>query len=519
MTNRHLFAVPECVGIDNLCSKLDRIADRVGTVKRASHRQIMKDKMSRKARRYAGGAAIYFERGIEQRDLKISAMQKLEFHKRDSLPIKECRGIQYRSVAYNYALMRWMHHVESATYLRYRNKDGGPRYMKGLTPHFRAACMAMAWEKYKDPVALLIDHKRFDAHFTLKVRRALNRLVERIAGNPRELKWLNKSVEKSVGRTVGGAMYRVTGKQVSGEVKTAYDNCTHNSAAIESVLEDECGATEDDYDEFVDGDDSVVIAERELLEQVTAEMFLKYGQESTIEMCETLEGIEFCQCRLIMSENGPLFARNPHKVLETIFQHPRNLPTHMRAGVLVAKAMSERVAQQGVPCNQDLAEYIIANVPVKAIRVDEQDYIRVIGAEPLDIQPDNLARVSMHHVWDIPPELQTAASRVRLLSDRLCWPGEGVLDLKDKSNKRDGKVDKMDHLPGGEPTPGEERCPAANADSGTTAYCWKCWATAKKPEAQTWTALRGQRHHKECRCEKDGLDFRTGPSIGEYLEG
>lgn len=171
LVNRHLFDTPEpdCGSAEweELRRQVRLLSRQIGRVPRAKFTAVIGGKDGRKKKRYWGGINKYLRDGLSVRDSRITEMQKLEFYETSKIPIKEDRGIQFRSTQYNAALSSHLWNIEHRLIHLH---DGGHRMvMKGLQPDERFRHILCGTEGMKNPRFFLLDHSRFDAHVHLKL--------------------------------------------------------------------------------------------------------------------------------------------------------------------------------------------------------------------------------------------------------------------------------------------------------------------------------------------------------------
>lgn len=76
LQNRHMFETPKATkeGLQLMKEEYARMAAIIGVVPRATHKELMHNKLTRKLRRYNFGAKEYFSRGLDHRDAKCKMM-------------------------------------------------------------------------------------------------------------------------------------------------------------------------------------------------------------------------------------------------------------------------------------------------------------------------------------------------------------------------------------------------------------------------------------------------------------
>lgn len=414
LCNRHLFETPEPQS-DSSAWKLFTKAMRglskiVGYAPRAGAQEVLHSRSAMKRRRFGGGMERYCRQGVRRQDSFLTEMQKLEFYATDKLRTKEDRGIQFRSPTYNAALARHLHHVEKRLYSRARNVDGTPQIAKGRSPIERGMILAAMTKRFTNPLFILMDHSRFDAHVNAMLLKEEHKFYLRVRKYHKELQQLLKWQEKNIGFSHGGIIYRIAAKRASGDMNTGLGNSVLNLAMIRAWLEDQ-GITK--FSIFLDGDDSVVIVEDEYADRVEtiSPFMLKMGMVTEVEVTRELEHAEFCQSRVCWGSRGPVMVRNPFKTLDVLTKSPRMLDDVQAAGVLAASAMGELMQAPGVPIMAPAAAALLSFSGGKPRFTTPDAYERFLVYKTNAIYPlvDPAMRESFEFAWGITIPDQFAA--------------------------------------------------------------------------------------------------------------
>lgn len=415
--NRHLFATPT----PDILSKawklfktsMRRITKRVGRVPRALVKEVIGNRSSMKRRRFGSGMARYCRLGIRHQDSYLTEMQKLEFYAEDKIPVKEDRGIQFRSPTYNAALARHLHHCEHRLYERMRNVDGTPMIAKGRSPLERGLILDAMSSSFVKPVYVLMDHSRFDAHVNKWLLDEEHNAYLRMRNWDPELVQLLNWQKRSMGFSRGGIVYRIMAKRSSGDINTGSGNSLLNLAMILAWLE---YARITNYRIFLDGDDSVVIIEDEDLKRVgdvqrsIADFMLKLGMVTEVEIAHELNQAEFCQSRVVHGELGPIMVRNPRKVLDVLTKSPRMLTPDQARGVLAASSLGELMQAPGVPMISVAAAALLTMSGKKPgfTTPDAYERFRVYSTDTIKVEVDSTMRVGFEEAWGISIQEQMA---------------------------------------------------------------------------------------------------------------
>lgn len=419
LKNRHLFSTPQ----PNLGSKawgrfkreMRALSKLVGRVPRACVSEVIGNRSSMKRKRFGGGMERYCRLGIRRQDSFLTEMQKLEFYAEDKIELKEDRGIQFRSPTYNAALARHLHHFEHRLYSRARNEDGTPQIAKGRSPIERGLLLAGMSESFSDPVYVLMDHSRFDAHVNWELLEEEHKMYLRARGYNQELWQLLQWQKKNIGFSHGGIVYRIKAKRCSGDLNTGLGNSAINLGLIKSWLS-LSGVTK--YRILLDGDDSVVIIERAdiaAVDIVKAHM-LECGMVTEVEVVDDIQRAEFCQSRVCWGALGPTMVRNPHKVLDVLTKSPRWLDDKQARGVLAASALGELMQAPGVPVISVAASCLLtmaASIP-RFVTPDAYERFMVYKTKTVTAVVDETMRNSFAEAWGISVQEQVAIEQYYL---------------------------------------------------------------------------------------------------------
>ncbi|UHM27572.1 MAG: RNA-dependent RNA polymerase [Sanya tombus-like virus 2] len=410
LCNRHLFKTPEpqvkSRAWKGFCREMRAISRRIGTVPRATVNEVIGNRSSMKRKRFGQGMQRYCRFGVRRQDSFLTEMQKLEFYAEDKIESKEDRGIQFRSPTYNAALARHLHNVEHRAYARLRNADGTPMIAKGRSPLERGLLLDAMARQYSEPMFLLMDHSRFDAHVNAQLLDEEHKLYLRCRNYNRELQQLLKWQKSNIGFSHGGIVYKITAKRCSGDLNTGLGNSLINLALIRSYL---AAIKSVNHHILLDGDDSVVIMERRDVSGVEDHM-LKCGMVTEASVVYDIQEAEFCQSRVCYGSLGPVMVRNPHKVLDVLTKSPRVLDRVQARGVLAASALGEVMQAPGVPVISTAASSLLtmaSSVP-RFTTPDAYERFMVYKTDRVVTTVDADMRSSFEAAWGITAQEQMA---------------------------------------------------------------------------------------------------------------
>jgi len=412
LTQRHLVKTPE-PNLAHHCwarakHELRSLREQVPNLAKVGLKSLIGSKSGRAKNRFKAGWYDYFSNGIQYYHSRVTCMQKLEFHPSEKLPVKADRAIQYRSVAFNAAIARYLNPIEH--YLFNETQYNGMRWCaKGLTKEERALQLMDMADQFKDPVFVLADHSTFDAHVNPELLKLEHKFYKRVWGYDRELTKLLQLQVDNVGRTKGGIKYKVKGTRMSGDINTALGNSLINFGMLAAWV------YAVDAKILLDGDDSVIVMERESLDRLPPieEFMVNFGMKTVAEVVYDISDVEFCQSKPVLGANGPYLCPTPRKILDTIIKSPRMMDGPEALAVLRGSIYCELVANPGMPMLKPLAEWLrksegeIRIPPWLQYRMTE-GYGLKEGQEIAWIEPTEDQRISFWKSWGVSPGEQEA---------------------------------------------------------------------------------------------------------------
>jgi hypothetical protein len=330
------------------------------------------------------------------------------------------RAIQFRGAKYAAALAMYLKPIEEHLYRLklYGRYNPGYRVIgKGLNQVERACLVKRKLEWFKSPVVMSLDMSRFDQHVDISQLKLEHSVYLSCCSDPffrRILKWqlINKC------RTNSGIKYTTYGKRMSGDMNTALGNCLIVVSMAVSFM-DEMHLP---YDLLVDGDDCLLFIEQsdfEAVNRVIVPKFLSYGHEVKIEnIANSLHAINWCQSKIIETERGIKFVRDPFKVMSCALVGTRWLgkPGWVRREFLAGLADCELVLNTGVPVLSAYAMALKRNAHGARSRFDDASgewfrYLResrLYRHHPIDMPISSNARISFAQAYGISVDDQFA---------------------------------------------------------------------------------------------------------------
>ncbi len=371
-TNRILGVVPKPTGfgIRLLRRSADLLGYKLYPIEPMSDDRFLDCYTGPKRTRYVNAIGSLKYDPITSRDAKISAFIKAEKcdpgHKVNPDP----RMIQARSARYNYLLGRWLKPLEKVIYGKLKDGLGTRMVFKGLNQRDRGSLLLYKWELFDDPVAIPLDGSRWDKHIAEEVLRVEHSVYRKAIKCPlvdRLLAWQYRNVCKTRNQVSWVSWYR----RMSGDVNTGLGNSLLMCLMLQSIfrflgVRKWCAA--------VDGDDGVPIIERKDLSRVVEalpRLFLAFGQEVKVEEPTSLQGIKFCQTKLVFVDGVPIMLRDWTRCLA----HDTSGVKHwgdpnVCPSLLKAVGQCNLALNMGVPILQEHALACIRNAGDVKVRYD-----------------------------------------------------------------------------------------------------------------------------------------------------
>lgn len=238
-----------------------------------------------------------------------------------SLKPNQCpRLIQPRSTMYNIELGCFIRPMERVIYKEINRLFEHDVVMKGLNSEQRAQAFRQHWEHFSDPVAIGIDAKRMDQHTSRSALEMEHKvyLWHTPAYHRDKLAKLLRYQLFTLGTCYvddGWIKYMIPGGRCSGDMNTSLGN----TLIMCLLTYDFLTALGIDYRFCNDGDDGVIIVERESLQKLSdlTDYFKQFGYDMQVEPeVEVFEKIEFCQSQPVLGPHGWIMCRKPSVVLK-----------------------------------------------------------------------------------------------------------------------------------------------------------------------------------------------------------
>lgn len=269
---------------------------------------------------YAKAAASLYVRDICEKDTFVDAFVKAEKINETAKPNPVPRVIQPRSKRYGVELGRYIKPNEKrickAVNETFNDDLSCPTIFKGMNATESGRAMHRKWSKFRRPVAVGLDAKRFDQHVSVDALEWEHRQYVNCFNNRRQKNKLRGLLKFQLhttgyGRCKDGKLkYKKIGGRNSGDMNTGLGNCLIMSGMVYSY----CDSISINYELANNGDDCVVIMESNDLHTFNENLkgwFLEMGFSMTVEApVYELEEIEFCQTKPIFDGVGYIMVRN-----------------------------------------------------------------------------------------------------------------------------------------------------------------------------------------------------------------
>jgi hypothetical protein len=262
------------------------------------------------------------------------------------------RSIQFRDKKYCLELARFLKPIEKSVYSML-NSNRVRCMAKGQNLTERARDLVTAYESFRDPVIILADHSKFDSHVTQDHLSAEFEFYEKLFGGKRwqrkYLRYLLAMQYNNKGRTKNGTRYVTPNTRMSGDMNTGLGNSVINLGMLRLWAGDDSFI-------YVDGDDSVLMMERESYNRLPelATYMLGLGMETKYEVVTQLQDLDFCQCKLVEVAGEWRLVREPLRMIMRDAFTPKYYTKAARKTLVRSMGYCELAICRGVPIGQAL---------------------------------------------------------------------------------------------------------------------------------------------------------------------
>jgi hypothetical protein len=382
---------------------------------------------------------------LSRKDARLSGFVKFEKQDISKAP----RIILPRSSRYNLRLGRYLKHTEKRYFKGINDAFGAhtsATVIKGFNNQRSARILREKWDRFRNPVAIGLDAKKFDMHVSPQALRWEHEFYNK-AFESQELRRLLSWQLRNQGvayATDGKVKFWMHGTRCSGDMNTSLGNCILMCGLVYAF------ARERDINIELanNGDDCVVIMDHQDLFNFMdglAEWFNLYGFRMVAEEpVREFEQIEFCQTHPVWTVEGWKMMRNLTAVMRKdgicLIDVPNvkvlrkwmggvgvcNLAAH--CGVPVLQEMACYFMRNGLNCPDRMMQEIFRNTSML-------NRIQKLQGKKLAITPE--ARASFFLATGMIPDLQVQmegyfrnldfdATRIRTTPDEFAGGG-GIL--------------------------------------------------------------------------------------------
>ncbi len=409
LTLRHLVdtGLPHCVDASGLWPELAKVAGNMrsgSSVERCSVQTYLDGYSGNKLRLLQAAQVSLQSRKSGVQDARVRMFLKDDKYTLDGL--KEPRCIQYRSKRYHLDLGRYLKPMEEAFYA-YRVRDV-PVCAKSRNMAQRAADLHELWQTYEQPVALLLDHSKFDAHVGPGLLQLEHDFYQLLNPSP-QLARLLRMQRVNSGTTKNGTTYKVSATRMSGDVNTGFGNSVINYALLATWLSSR-GVQGSIY---VDGDDSVVVVDVKQMHLLNVGWFVQWGMDTKLEVATEFSRVEFCQSRpvYIHEQEQWRMVRNPARVLVRDPWTTKNYPEPALLRLTRTIGWCELACHGGVPVLAAYSKWFMNQGAGRLLRHEVAERLRGVRESSVDTVPGHATRLSFAAAWDLSPAEQVLAER------------------------------------------------------------------------------------------------------------
>lgn len=407
-----------------------KVMGRMPNLPRLSRQQVVDRYTGSKRRVYQNALTSLMRESLNERDAHLKMFVKFEKQDLSKAP----RGINPRDPRYNLELGRYLKHAEKP-FFRAINKafDSVTEHtvIKGLNSIESGTVIRRKWDSFKNPVAIGLDARKFDAHVSVRALQYEHRFYTALFPGARVLRRLLRWQLHNVGKAYaedGYVKFRVHGTRSSGDLNTSLGNSIIMCAAIYAYAKQKGVRVE----LANNGDDCVVIMEKDDQERFLRGLdgwFRDRGFSMVSEKpVDIFEELEFCQTRPVCVGGVWRMIRNHNAVLkkdtmcliaiqnELVYRkwlHAVGIGgVTLNSGVPVQNAFYDAYLRHGVVCSQGMMDHINKNSSL---------YTRIRGMVKESSRITPCTRVSYYYAFGILPDHQIEIEKYYSLAQIEPW--------------------------------------------------------------------------------------------------
>lgn len=341
------------------------------------------------------------------------------FVKFEKIPIgkmedgKPPRLIQFRSYEYLYCLKSFiLSHslmLKSTRLTAFFGQELNSVFTKLSNNPGMAKQIRYSWDQFKNPVAICLDHSKFDGHYVTDLLNLEHEYWMKLFTSP-FLKRLLEMQLHNKGVTQNGLRYKLKGHRASGEYTTSEGNTLLNYIMIVTV----CQHLGIDARIHVNGDDSIIIAEAEHEQAIvnSVELFRHFNMDTGVEkVANHFQEIVYCQAspvrRMMGGELVWMMTKEPYRTMSRACYCEDRYGNAMRRYV-AGTALCELAASAGSPMVQQFALTLLDRVRrVRPLGGVDKNPAKYANSGVLTIEPIlDVTREDFSIAFGITPEAQ-----------------------------------------------------------------------------------------------------------------
>jgi len=330
------------------------------------------------------------------------------------------RCIQYRSKRYCLPLAAYLIPLESYVY-SWLDEAETPIFAKCRNLTQRGEDIDTKMSYFHDPVAISLDHSKFDSHVNIELLRVEHWFYSKCFNDDPRLKFLLGLQLTCHGSTKNGTRYRTIGTRMSGDQNTGLGNSIINyvmTLAMKKSLNVPMLM-------YIDGDDFIIFVERSNGHLISPSWYEQFGMVTKVDNTTSIiEEIEFCQSRPVYNGVGYTMVRNPQRMLSRLQwmvgkKHPKYILNYLTSIGLCMVSLG-----MGLPIEQYVGS-TLARLGGRYIQTDLHHRAKSMKMKPGRahiIPPSDSVRASYYAAWGISPCQQLEFEAASILPPQLIEP-------------------------------------------------------------------------------------------------
>lgn len=334
---------------------------------------------------------------LELRDGRVRMFLKPEKSHTPTYGVPRC--IQYRLKRYCLLLATYLYPIEHSMY-EWVDESNTPIFAKARNLIQRGGDISAKMALFNDPVAISLDHSKFDSHVNSKLLKLEHWFYQKCyPGDKLLAKLLNMQLVNK-GYTKHGTKYTTSGTRMSGDQNTSCGNSLLNYAmtlALGRHLKIKMAM-------YVDGDDFIIFVDRKHVALIDPSWYEQFGMKTGIEgVTSVIEHIEFCQCRPVFNGRGYTMVRNPARMLSRIQWYIGRIHPTYRRKYLTSVGLCEMALGMGLPVGQYVGE-TLAKLGGKYVITSQHHMANKMPFRPKRarvIEPSLAVRLSYEEAWGV----------------------------------------------------------------------------------------------------------------------